>query len=110
MPFQKGFSGNKNGRPVGAINRTGLQLRETIAAFLESNFRKIVIDFKKLPPKERAKLYCDLLQYAVPRLQSVSNEMAIEIKGNDIDYSKLSDQALNEIIAASNNSKTFLDF
>ncbi len=84
----------------GAINKTGLQLRETIAAFLESNFRKIVIDFKKLPPKERVKLYCDLLQYGVPRLQSVSNKIAFEIKESDTDYSKLSDEALNEIIAA----------
>ncbi len=81
-----------------------MQLRETIAAFLESNFKKVVIDFKKLSPKERANLYCDLLQYAVPRLQSVSNEMAFVIKENDIDYSKLSDETLNDIIAATSSN------
>ncbi len=46
-------------------------------------------DFKKLNPKDRAKIYCDLLQYGLPRLQAVSNEFQFE---------QLTDEQLTEVI------------
>ncbi len=82
--FKKGISGNPTGRPQGAQNKLTQQLRETISDFLFENFKKIKDDFKKLEPKERAKLYCDLLQYALPKLQATSidfnNESETQIK------------------------------
>ncbi len=74
MPFKQGKSGNPQGKPKGAKNKTGLQLRETITDFLNDNFTKIVKDFNTLKPKDRVKLYCDLLQYGLPKLQSVTLE------------------------------------
>lgn len=76
MPFEKGISGNPEGRPKGAANKTSLQLRETITGFLENNFDLVVKDFKKLTPKDRVRFYCDLLQYGVPKLQAVQLETA----------------------------------
>ena len=52
MPFHKGFSGNVNGRPKGAINKTCMQLRETITAFFENNFNKVVSEIESLLPPE----------------------------------------------------------
>jgi len=78
MAFEKGISGNPEGRPKGATNRTGTQLREMINDFLENNFEKVVSDFKELKPKDRVKLYCDLLQYGLPRLQAVQLETEFE--------------------------------
>ena len=78
MAFEKGISGNPEGRPKGATNRTSLQLREMITDFLENNFEKVVSDFGELKPKDRVKLYCDLLQYGLPRLQAVQIETEFE--------------------------------
>lgn len=89
MPFKKGQSGNPTGKPPGAKNKIGIQLRETISNFLIDNFDVIQKDFKKLQPKDRAKLYCDLLQYGLPRLQAISNEFQFE---------KLTDDQLTEVI------------
>ena len=89
MAFSKGTSGNPEGRPLGAKNKVNQQLRETITDFLNNNFVKIVEDFNYLKPKDRVKLYCDLLQYGLPRLQAVQLET---------DFERLSDEQLERII------------
>lgn len=89
MGFEKGISGNPEGRPKGATNKTSLQLREMITDFLETNFEKIKNDFEMLSAKERAKLYCDLLQYGLPKLQTVQLET---------DFERLPDDQLDFII------------
>lgn len=85
MKFQKG----NTGKPKGAKNKVGLALRETISDFLSENFGKVVEDFRTLKPRDRVKLYCDLLQYGLPKLQAVSL---------DFDFEKLTDEQLDEII------------
>ena len=87
--FIKGQSGNPSGRPKGTKNKITLALRETINNFLEDNFHQITADFDKLSPKDRTKLYCDLLQYGLPKLQSTST---------DIKFEHLSDEQLDEVI------------
>jgi hypothetical protein len=89
MPFEKGYSGNLNGRPPGIPNKVTMQLREMITDFLENNFEQVKRDFKRLPPKERARLYVDLLQYGLPKLQAMQIET---------EFDKLTDGQLDEII------------
>jgi len=60
-----------------------------IIAFLEGNFELIVQDFQSLAPKERVKLYYDLLNYGLPKLQAVQMET---------EFDKLSDSQLDFII------------
>lgn len=71
MKFQSGISGNKNGRPRGAVNKTTSALRERISDFLSNNFDQVQIDFDTLPAKDRAKLFVDLLPFALSSLKSV---------------------------------------
>lgn len=70
MP-KKGTSNNPSGRPAGLPNKSNRQLRETILQFLEENFQQITTDFAAMPLKDKARLYTDLLQYALPRLQPI---------------------------------------
>ncbi len=74
MPrFSKGQSGNPAGRPAGRPNKLTGDLRGKIADFLAENWEQIKKDFAKLEPKERVQLYDKLLQYCVPRLQTVQS-------------------------------------
>lgn len=87
MPFEKGKSGNEAGRPKGSANRINQQLRDTITDFLEGNFQRIIDDFEELTPKDRVKLYCDLLQYGLPKLQAMQMESEIErLPEDQLDY------------------------
>jgi hypothetical protein len=89
MPFKKGQSGNIKGRTKGSSNRTTKQLRESIASFLDNNFQRLENDFELLPPRDRIKFYCDLLQYGLPKLQSVELES---------DFEHLTDMQIDKII------------
>lgn len=77
--------GNKAalGRKKGSKNRLTEKLRGTITAFLNKNFEKIKEDFETMPARDRAKLYCDLLGYVVPRLQSTTNKIDFEALSED---------------------------
>ena len=66
-PFQKGQSGNPNGRPKGAFNKTTQQVREWIADFLERHTDQIEQDFLEADCKTRLYFYEALLKYLLPR-------------------------------------------
>ena len=95
MPFRKGQSGNIKGRTKGTPNKVTKHLRESITSFLENNFERIEIDFELLSPKDRVKFYCDLLQYGLPKLQTVQLET---------DFEHLTDIELDRIINELKNS------
>jgi hypothetical protein len=87
MSFEKGKSGNPIGRPKGAQNKSTKQLRQTITSFLEDNFENVVNDFQMLSPKDKSKFYCDLLQYSLPKLQSVEIETEFDrLTEDQLDY------------------------
>lgn len=71
MPFEKGISGNPNGRPKGSANKVSEEIRKRVITFLDENFGLIETDLKILEPRERIKFYIDLLQYGLPKLKSI---------------------------------------
>lgn len=86
MGFQ---TGNKlGGRKKGSKNKVSETLRKNISRFLAAEFTEIQAIFYELSPRERARLYCDLLQYSVPKLQATQLT-------SDLD--KLTEQQVNEI-------------
>lgn len=97
MPFTKGRIGNPNGRPIGSADKSNKVLRDLIKNFLINNFDRIKSDFEVLSPKDRLKVYCDLLQYGLPKLQTVQMES---------DFDNLSDNDLDKIIE---NLKSSID-
>jgi hypothetical protein len=88
MAFEKGHSGNPGGRPLGAANKTTAKLRESISDFLGEQFIKVKDDFTKLKPRDRVRLYIELLQYSVPKMQAVQLET---------EFDRLSDDQLQEL-------------
>lgn len=87
MPFEKGVSGNPNGRPKGSIDRSSQLLKECIKMFLLNQFEIIKKDFDQLLPKDRVRLYIDLLAYTVPKVQSVEFENGFErLPDDQLDY------------------------
>ncbi len=94
--LKKGQCNNRQGRPKGSTGKKNKELRATITLFLENNFSTVITGFNKLDPKDRAKIYCDLLQYAVPKLSAISTE---------VKFDNLSDEQLDTIINKLTNQK-----
>ncbi len=71
MGLKKGMTNNPAGRPVGAVNKVTASLRNRINDFLNENWENLQKDFEKLEPKDRLMFMEKLLQYALPKIQSV---------------------------------------
>lgn len=83
MPFEKGKSGNPNGRKPGTPNRVTGNFRQRIQQLLDDQFNQLQEDFKTLDPKERVNTFIRLLEYTTPKLQRTEAT---------VDLSKLSDE------------------
>lgn len=81
------------GRTKGTPNKITKQLRECITSFLEDNFDEAVAAWSNIKkPESKLKLYIELINYAVPKLQSVEFEGKLK-KDDDVekDLIELSD-------------------
>jgi hypothetical protein len=91
------FAKGNPGKPKGATKN---KLRDKIRTFLNDNFENLPAWFEELKPRDKMKVYIDLLPYCVSRLQSVS---LTDVEGNElnqavIDYAKLDEETLKKIL------------
>lgn len=89
MGLQKGKTNNPNGRPPGALNKITKDLRKNITEFLETNFDDVVNEWRNLEGKDKLQFYKDLIQYAIPKMQTMEFQSEFE---------RLSDEDLDRII------------
>ena len=99
MPLKKGQTGNPNGRPKGTPNKVTSDLKEWINALINRNLSGIEKDLKGLEPKERLQIFEKLMQYVVPRQQSISVEAQIQAEYQAIEslIEKLPDEAVEAV-------------
>ena len=82
--FEKGVSGNALGRKVGSQNKCTVRIREAITNFIDTYISKgrFSKDIDMLNEKDRVKAITDLIQFAIPKLQSMSVDSTI-VKRSD---------------------------
>lgn len=76
--FRKGKSGNPAGRPKGAKCKVTIKLMERISAIIDNNIGQIEDDLKALCPLDRVKAFASLLNYVLPKQQSIDVGRKIE--------------------------------
>jgi len=95
MGLNKGHTNNPNGRPNGAKSKVTAGLRKRINDFLNDNWDNLEYDFAQLEPKERVNFYEKLLQYGLPRMQSISTPDIKQV--HKIEFVNVSKQFPDEI-------------
>ena len=67
MAFQKGISGNPNGRPKGSVNEKTAYIRDWVISVIGTNGQRLLNDFPRLSRKEQWRVITQLLPYVLPR-------------------------------------------
>lgn len=70
--------GRLGGRTAGTPNKVTSSVRDWIQQIIDGNRDKFESDLEALEPIDRVKVISNLLQYIVPKVQSVSPEEALE--------------------------------
>lgn len=96
MPFEKGKSGNPNGRPPGKPNKVTGTIRDFVASLINENRARIRKDLAVLEPKERLQLIERLLQYVIPKMASSTSDIRLE-QFNDAELTSIASDILNRM-------------
>ena len=78
MPFEKGFSGNPNGRKKGKPNKSTEQIRGKFEQLVEGNLDLLDADIKSMKPRDRVKAIIELSKFVLPTLRSTTIEEQAE--------------------------------
>jgi len=76
MPFEKGQSGNPNGKQKGTRNKVSEEVRSAFADLLNNNLSQLKEDISQLEPKERTKVLIDLAKYVIPTLKATEMDLS----------------------------------
>jgi hypothetical protein len=82
------------GRAKGTPNKVTTEVKTWLSGLIDKNRKQIERDLKQLEPKERLMILEKLMQYTVPKMQSVDAK---------IDFGKLSDEQLDTVISEITN-------
>lgn len=98
MGMPKGRTGNPNGRPVGAVNKSTAMAREAIAAFVDGNADRLTGWLDQIAednPKAAFDCFMSVVEYHIPKLART------ELSGG-LSIAMTHEEALNAIANAAN--------
>lgn len=97
----KGRQGGKKtgGRTSGTPNKVTGDLRKWVDSLINKNLSKMENDINRLDPKDRLVILERLMQYTIPKQQSISVEAQIQAEYGAIErlLNNALEQAINEI-------------
>jgi hypothetical protein len=99
MGLKKGTTNNLAGRPKGKPNKVTADIKKWVDELIGKNLSVMERDLKKLAPKDRLVILERLMQYAIPKQQSISVEAQIQAEYRELEVliNKLPDEAINII-------------
>lgn len=103
MPFEKGKSGNPNGRPVGAINKSTAKFKELGAAMMNEDIDRLKSEMAKLEGKDYVDAYCKLIEFFAPKLSRQEVKSEVTNKHQPI---QLTADEYRKMVEAENSSHT----
>lgn len=92
MAQRKGHTGNPNGRPKGSPNKITQDMRAWLSGLLDNNRSQIERDLAALEPKERLMILEKFMQYTLPKVQSIEQELNLNT------LAALSEEQVNAIV------------
>lgn len=75
--FEKGKSGNPNGKPKGSANKVTLKAKELILQAIDNQsvaFDEVMGDLKTKEPREWAKIMVKLMDFVLPKKIDVTSD------------------------------------
>jgi hypothetical protein len=101
MPFKKGESGNREGRPRGAENKATGELRTVIAGVLSKEMTTVKIKalLAKLDPAQRLNYMIKLSEFILPKQQNISIEQQVQAEYSELEKLLINapDEAITEL-------------
>lgn len=96
MKFEKGKSGNPKGRPKGAKGKATNDLKMWVTEILDGGRERFEQALKCIPPQDYIKTFMGLLNYSLPKLQSMSPDEAINAEYKKLE--ELLESAPDEVV------------
>lgn len=81
--YQKGQSGNPNGRPRGSVDEKKAYIRDWVISIIGSNGKRLEQSFTRLSNKEQWRVISQLLPYVLPRQHEAIIEANTEVKARE---------------------------